>query len=73
MYFLDIVSYMNRFPLTDWAAKNQRLDFVESQPSPKRKKETARRAGAGDVEASAPNDRKRQRKHYQDAARDERT
>jgi hypothetical protein len=42
-------------------------------PLRNRKKETARIAGAGNVEASAPNVRKRQRKQYQDAARDEHT
>jgi hypothetical protein len=52
--------------------ENQGLDLVEGSTPSKTEKETAGRAGAGKVEAPAPNDRMRERRPYQGAAQDER-
>jgi hypothetical protein len=44
-----------------WAKKNQRSDLVKGSTPSKTKKKTAVRAGSGNVEAPAPNDRNRKR------------
>jgi hypothetical protein len=47
-----------------WDAEGQELDLVEGSIPSKTAKERAGRAGAGNVEAPAPNDRDRERGLY---------